>query len=204
MPITPLDASESPAATEVLTRAFADNPGMCAVAAGDDHEARVRMLRPCMKGFVKATLRYGSVEVIRGDGGIVAVSLSFGPGQYPMPLLGQLAVARAPAMIGLRRALRFARIDGETRRRHPHPPHFYLWFLGVDPDQQGKGFGSELLRALTARADAARVPCYLETDKTTSVRLYEKHGFQVKEQVRLPVLDVDFWFMPRPAAGVSG
>lgn len=203
MTITALDASEVRPASGLLARAFADNPGMRAVSAGDDLATRERLLGPCMAGFVRAALRHGRVEVIRGGDEIRAVALTLGPGQYPLPLLAQLSAARAPALTGLRRALRFARLDGEMRRRHPHYPHWYLAFLGVEPVHQGKGLGSELLRALTARADAEGVPCYLETDKRSSARLYEKHGFKAGPEVRLPVLDVDFWFMERPATVVT-
>jgi ribosomal protein S18 acetylase RimI-like enzyme len=174
---------------------------MLSLCPGDDHETRERLLVPCMRGFVEGMLRHGRVEVVRQGGEIRAVSLTVAPGRYPPPILAQLAMARAPLFTGLRRAARFARLDRETRARHPRHPHWYLWFLGVDPGHQGKGLGSELLRTLSARADAAAVPCYLETDKLTSVRLYEKHGYQVRSQARLPVLDVDFWFMERPAPG---
>ena len=200
MTVTPLERSDAGTAGDVLARAFADNPGMLALSPGDDHEARERLLRPCMVGFVEGMLKHGVVEVVRDGPRILGVALTVAPGGYPPPLFAQLAMARAPLMTGLRRAGRFARLDSETRRRHPRFPHWYLWFLGIDPEHQGKGLGSELLRHLSARADADRVPCYLETDKASSVRLYEKHGYRVESEARLPVLDVQFWFMQRPGA----
>ena len=83
------------------------------------------------------------------------------------------------------------------RKRHPHDPHWYLWFLGVEPERQGQGFGSVLLRALSARAEADRVPCYLETDKATSVKIYERHGYRVEAEEVLASFGLKGWFMRR-------
>jgi ribosomal protein S18 acetylase RimI-like enzyme len=80
---------------------------------------------------------------------------------------------------------------------HPRYPHWYLWFLGVEPERQGRGLGSELLRLLSAKAEADRVPCYLETDKPSSVKLYEHHGYRVQSEVVLPKVDLRLWLMKR-------
>jgi ribosomal protein S18 acetylase RimI-like enzyme len=94
--------------------------------------------------------------------------------------------------------LRFLRLDRETRKRHPHYDHWYLWFLGVDPERQGQGIGSVLLRSLSAKAEASGVPCYLETDKLSSVRIYERHGYVVHSEEVFPNFDLRIWFMNRP------
>ena len=48
---------------------------------------------------------------------------------------------------------RFEQSDVFMRRHHVAQPHWYLWMLGVDPQHQGRGLGSELLRSLNAKAD---------------------------------------------------
>ena len=103
-----------------------------------------------------------------------------------------------PLRAGLSRSLRFLRVDIEMKRRHLRAPHWYLWILGVEPELQGQGLGSELLRSLRARSEADGAPCYLETDKPTSVKLYEKHGFQVTSEETLPKVPVHLWFMKTP------
>ncbi|MGW0515715.1 GNAT family N-acetyltransferase [Crossiella sp. NPDC003009] len=56
--------------------------------------------------------------------------------------------------------------------------HFYL-----DPDLQGCGLGSAVLRTLLARADAAAVPVRLNVlQGSAAQRLYERHGFTVESQ----------------------
>jgi ribosomal protein S18 acetylase RimI-like enzyme len=197
-----LESSDRDEAAGVLARAFRDNPGIIAALKGDSPETRLRLLGPCMQGFVESTLRYGLAEVVKDGDRIVAVSLSFAPDRFPPPFWATIVQARGPVRAGLRRALRFHRIDQEMRKRHPHYRHWYLWFLGADPQRQGQGFGSKLLRSLSAKAEADGVACYLETDKSANVKVYERHGYALESHdVLLPgVMDVDMWFMRRPEA----
>ena len=89
--------------------------------------------------------------------------------------------------------------DGLRARDVPEP-HWYLSTLGVDPPRQGQGVGSALLRPVLARADAAGLPCYLETDKARNVPFYQKHGFEVVEEGVLPGDGgYRYWTMKRPA-----
>jgi ribosomal protein S18 acetylase RimI-like enzyme len=149
-----LERSDRDEAAGVLARAFRDNPAIIAALKGDDPETRLRLLGPCMQSFVESTLRYGVAEVVKDGGRIVAVSLSFAPDRFPPPFWATIVQARGPVRAGLGRALRFLRIDQEMRKRHPHYRHWYLWFLGADPQRQGQGFGSKLLRSLSGKAEA--------------------------------------------------
>ena len=195
MTIAALDASDLPAAARVLTRAFRDNPGMLAILRGDPPELRERLLEPCMVGFTRAALRWGVAEVARLDGEIRGVSLSFLPGEFPPPFWSMFVMARGPLLAGPRRALRFARVDHTQRQNHPRDRHAYLWFLAVDPAAQGRGLGSALLESLARKAAAERVQCYLETDKASLVRLYERHGYAVKGETWVRGLDLRLWLM---------
>ena len=62
---------------------------------------------------------------------------------------------------------------------HPSEPHWYLTFLGVDPAQQHKGYGSSLLKHGLARCDENREPAYLESTNPRNTPLYERHGFRI-------------------------
>jgi ribosomal protein S18 acetylase RimI-like enzyme len=199
--VTALADDDRAAAALVLARAFRDNPGTVALLANDPPEVRLRLMKPAMRGFVDAVHRHGLVEVVKDADRVLAVSLVFAPGGYPPPISAQLTIARGPIRAGLRRALRFARLDHEMRKRHPHFSHYYLWFLGVEPERQGQGLGSLLLQSLSAKADGEGSRAYLETDKQTSVRLYEKHGYRVGKEEILPGLGFNMWFMTRPEAG---
>jgi ribosomal protein S18 acetylase RimI-like enzyme len=192
-----LKPSEVDAAARVLAAAFRDNPGMLSVLPGLTEGTRLRLLTPFMVGFTKSLLRYGVVEIARDDAEIVGVSLLFRPGEYPAPFFATVMQAPGPLRAGLRTAWRCILADYEIRKRHPHYRHWYLWMLGVSPERQGQGVGSALLKALSARAEADRVPCYLETDKASSVKIYERHGYRVEAEEVLPKLDLRLWYMKR-------
>ena len=67
----------------------------------------------------------------------------------------------------------------EVDRYHPAGPHWYLAFLGVEPDRQGQGHGARLLRGGLRRCDGAGEAAYLWTAEARNVRFYERHGFDV-------------------------
>jgi ribosomal protein S18 acetylase RimI-like enzyme len=62
---------------------------------------------------------------------------------------------------------------------HITEPHWYLPLIGVDPAQQGRGYGSALLRHALAACDSAGLPAYLESSNPRNVPLYERHGFEI-------------------------
>jgi ribosomal protein S18 acetylase RimI-like enzyme len=187
-------------AARMLARAFRDNPGMRALLPGRDSTSRERALVAVMRGFGRATLRYGQARAALAGGRILAACYGFAPGRWPLPLGAHLLAATGPLRAGPRSSLRFAIADRVVGRRHLRAPHWYLFTLGVDPEQQGRGIGSLLLREHLDGADRDGVPGYLETDKLSSVRLYERHGYRVTTDETFPTLDhVRLWTMTRPA-----
>jgi ribosomal protein S18 acetylase RimI-like enzyme len=73
-----------------------------------------------------------------------------------------------------------------VEKRHPHTPHYYLQAIGTDTAKQGKGYGGVVIRRHLAVADAARVPCYLESSKDTNIPIYKSFGFEVTGEIQLP------------------
>lgn len=77
---------------------------------------------------------------------------------------------------------------------------WYLSILGVSPAAQGRGLGARLLAPTLAEADAAGVPCFLETFTPRSVAFYERLGFRGAASHHEPVGGAPYLIMCRPAA----
>ena len=82
-------------------------------------------------------------------------------------------------------------------RRNVSPRHWYLMILGVDPEAQGRGIGTALMEPVLARADAAGVPCYLETCQAKNVAFYQRRGFQLLDDEAEPASGLRFWTFRR-------
>jgi ribosomal protein S18 acetylase RimI-like enzyme len=72
----------------------------------------------------------------------------------------------------------------QSAKHHPHTPHWYLPFVGVEPMQQNRGLGGSLLRPVLERCDNERLPAYLESTNPRNVPFYESLGFRRVGMIR--------------------
>ena len=75
--------------------------------------------------------------------------------------------------------------------------HLYLMIVGVVSQSQGQGIGRKLLGKLIEESEKARLPIYLETATERNVRMYERLGFKLINQITLPVIHLPQWEMIR-------
>ena len=60
---------------------------------------------------------------------------------------------------------------------------YYLWFIGVDPEEQNKGFGGALLTEIIHEAEMHdRILC-LETSTEKNIPWYQKFGFTIYNEL---------------------
>jgi ribosomal protein S18 acetylase RimI-like enzyme len=197
---------EIPELAAVLARAFAHDP-FYAWMAGDAPERGQRM-RDGWSGI----LLYGSAHLAHTytTDDLAGVAIWLPPGHRGPSLLDSLrqlpALARLAGWGRLRKIGDAMATLEEHRHRHAPSPHFYLSALGVDPERQGEGVGTALLRPVLDRCDRDGTPAYLETAVARNVLLYERLGFGVVEEVDLPGTDIHGWLMvrkPRASAAVA-
>ena len=179
--------------TATMARAFDDDPFANWFAAQD--KRRARRIYDFMDVAFRLTSPHG--DVYTGDG-IEGGAYWAPPGKWEMGALQQMLLL--PAMI---RTTTVRRMPGvlsalnAVEKKHPHEPHYYLLALGVEPTLQGRSVGSQLMAPILERCDRERVPAYLESSKEKNIPLYERNGFEVTEEFRVPNGGPPIWLMWR-------
>lgn len=200
--VVPLDDERSDVREAVgmsLGRAFHDEPNFTYMVP--DPKRRRRALPWFFGSFVaRLGLRLGSVDVARAGAG-AAIWLRPGAAVGPVAAMrsGMLAMPFRLGWTGIRRSQHLAGAVDAERDRVMSGPHWYLMALGVDPYHQGSGLGRALLTHGLDRTDGTRLPCYLETFRSSTAGFYAGHGFDVVVERRVAASGPRFYAMVRPA-----
>ncbi|WP_242453513.1 GNAT family N-acetyltransferase [Mycolicibacterium sp. P9-64] len=196
----PATRADIPALSVALGRAFFDDPVMRWMLP--DTELRRRKLHKLFASLTRYHhLARGGVEVATAtsseslrsgppDGeGIGGAALWDPPGQWKTSRIDELRAM--PGLLlafgaSLRRGLE---VEELMKEAHPEEPHWYLAVIGSDPTVRGKGFGQALMRSRLDRCDAEHAPAYLESSNPDNVPYYERFGFEVTGEIKLPSRD---------------
>lgn len=81
--------------------------------------------------------------------------------------------------IGLPKISKILKRESSIEKAQPKEPFLYVWFIGVEPDCQGKGEGTTLLRSILELAREKSLPVCLETSTERNFKWYESLGFSV-------------------------
>lgn len=99
-------------------------------------------------------------------------------------------------VIGFYYLFKVMRKEAMLKRLRPVENLYYLWFIGVYPPDQGKGYGSALLSELCADAAVLGRRVCLETSVARNISWYKAHGFEVYHT--LDTGDYPLYFLSRP------
>jgi GNAT superfamily N-acetyltransferase len=165
----------------LLTAAFLDDPG--AIIFEPDRERRAAILPAFFGAWVRAAIADGG-DLVVPDGEVTGVATWFGPQRHGPSEAAMEAAGwdEAMAAFGEPAAARVLAMTGELERQHELLaawPHLRLDFFGVLPEAQGTGVGSRLIEHGHRAADAAGLPCYLETFTERNVAYYGRRGWDV-------------------------
>jgi ribosomal protein S18 acetylase RimI-like enzyme len=75
--------------------------------------------------------------------------------------------------------------EAMIKKVQPQERMAYLWFIGVDPEYQNSGIGTQLLNDIIQNSRLKNRPVYLETSTVKNLPWYKKVGFQVYEELDL-------------------
>jgi GNAT superfamily N-acetyltransferase len=200
-----LTDSQVEMAVRALNRAFmTDDPVWTFLFPGEF--ARTEMLDWMFNVVVRYSLQHGQVYTTPDISG---AACWLPPGKAELKYFSLLRLAGMPPMSalylgadGMRNALDAMMHTEKLHKKLMRGKHWYLWLLGVEPEQQGQGIGSLLLEPVLSRADQEGCPCYLETQTEENVAFYRNHGFEVVHEGELPNQGPMIWNMVRqPGAG---
>lgn len=183
-------SDEIAASAAVLTDAFADEDGLNYWLKQGAVKERARRLffNAAVRDVVHAERR---LDVAEADGALAGAAIWLKPGDkaFDLPLLRELMLTpllfRVAGFEGMGKATALGR---QLNALHPRMPHAHLVFLGVSPAAQGRGVGSAMLKHAFAPLDASGTHAYLEASTERNVALYERHGFAVTNELKLPGL----------------
>ena len=122
------------------------------------------------------------------------------PGRWKVSISQMIRFAPAFVRIFRSNCLRGLALLNAVERHHPREQHYYLVAIGTDPVHQGRGVGAALLAPVLTRCDAERMPAYLESSNERNVPFYQRSGFRVMREVRVPD-GPKITLMRRPARG---
>lgn len=146
--------------------------------------------------FIKAlggkSFEHGSAYYVDGYAG---AALWLPPEVYPdeealITLLQRTASAPAQKDV-------FAVVE-QMGRYHPREPHWYLPFIGIDPSQQGRGYGAALMKHALIPCDRDGTPAYLESSNPKNIPLYERHGFELLGTIQVGASPPIFPMLRKP------
>ncbi len=179
----------------VQARAFFDDP--LQMWAIPDAALRLELLER-MFTLLARVVNVPSGEAYT-DTSLSAAAFWVAPGRYGEPLAreARAELATLEQQVSAEILLRLTLANDAMHGAHPHDAHWYLQGIGTDPSARGRGLASALIEIVTARADAAEVPCYLESTKAENVGLYERHGFVVTGTISVPEGGPTLWPMWR-------
>jgi ribosomal protein S18 acetylase RimI-like enzyme len=200
--IGPLPTARIADAVAILGRAFMTDPIFSYLFP--DPSRRSAVFAVFFGMLVNTYLRFGHVYGAQQDGMLSGVAV------WRPPNAG--ALSEYDKAVENEAAMRVRAIDSTAAEEmfagfaraetdHPTDPHWYLFFVGVEPALQGRGIGEQLLVPVLRAADAQGTVCYLETPFPRTHAFYRRLGFEVKGAGH-PFADAPpLWTMLRKPAG---
>jgi ribosomal protein S18 acetylase RimI-like enzyme len=192
-------AAELRPLARALAQAFFDDPHAVWTFPADD-----RRLARLDAGFATGLEKlFLAQDHCYTTAGIAGAAIWMRPGQARIGMLQQLRLTPSILRAYGRDIVPMARLMMLLDSMHPHErEHWYLPFVGVVPEWQGRGIGAALLQPVLERCDAEGMPAYLEATTDRNRALYERSGFEVTGEYRMwnggPV-GWNMWREPSPA-----
>jgi GNAT superfamily N-acetyltransferase len=190
--VTPVTEIDIAAAGLTLAAAFQDDPLQAYVFP--DAEERARRSPVQFSTFLRQSVLFGEAYATKDMTGVAAWMV---PGQEAtFEQAKQSGFTQLPDLMGRDAFERFGRVLDYLSNAHRDgipDNYWYLTIIGVLPEAQGRGSARALLMPIVARAEAARLPIFLDTAQPKVKPFYEKLGFRPMTETTDPDSGLVFW-----------
>lgn len=175
------NSSDKGLIVDLLTQAFFDNKSVNYIIK-DDHN-KLKRIRYLMDYSFRMCTLFGEVWLSDDK---KACALIMYPSQKKTNLTSLwLNIKLIFQVVGPGNIARTLKREELIRQKQTEISMSYLWFIGVDPANQHKGIGSNLLREIIQHSEKMNLPLYLETSSLKNISWYEDFGFEVYEHLDL-------------------
>lgn len=176
-----VDTNHKSLVVDILTKSFDDNKSVNYVVKQD--EKREERIRGLMDYSFDVCNAFGDVWMADDDQACALVLYPDKKRTTPDAIMWDVKLALS--VIGLTRVGQVLGRESKIKAFHPKMSFSYLWFIGVRPENQNKGKGSQLLNEIINHSERNNKPIYLETSVDRNLPWYKKHGFEIFNSLEL-------------------
>ncbi len=181
IPVVEADRGDFIPLSRCLARAFFDDPVSIYLFPKID----TRMIN-LEKMYLFVLRRFSAYGIVYVESSMKGVAVWQAPSPPKLGFLRECASV-LPLLWSARSAMsRLRRVGDVVTKAHIREPHWYLAAIGTEPSYQERGIGSALLDPVLLRCDESKLPAYLESSNEANIPFYQRHGFKVIEELKVP------------------
>ena len=175
----PADYKDKNVIVDILTKSFEDNMSVNYIVRRD--KIRSQRIRKLMEYSFEVCFRFGKVFLSDDKKGCALIIFPDKKKVTAKSIL--LDAGLIFSSIGLFNIKKAMNRESKIKKFHPKEPIYYLWYIGVEPWEQGKGIGGNLLKEIIEDANTMGRSIYLETSTIKNIPWYKKFGFKIYNEM---------------------
>ncbi|HBN04516.1 MAG TPA: N-acetyltransferase [Bacteroidales bacterium] len=166
---------DKPLVIDILTQSFESNQSVNYVVKQDGK--RINRIRALMDYSFEVCKLFGEVFISDDK---KACALIMYPEKKKSTLKStMLDIKLIIQCVGVRNIKKTLNREALIKKIQPRELMTYLWFIGVKPEDQNKGFGSNMLQSIIDYSVQSNRPIYLETSTVRNLPWYKRFGFEI-------------------------
>ena len=166
---------------EILTKSFEANQSVNYIVKQDGK--RLKRIRALMDYSYEICYLFGDVFISANKKACALVTY---PDKKKTSLQSILLdVKLIISCVGVKNIKKTLAREAIISKIQPKELKYYLWFIGVDPEYQNEGIGSDFLKEIIKDSEDKQRPIYLETSTLKNLPWYKKFGFSVYHEIDL-------------------